>query len=88
MHLAELRTQMLPIRYAGRHANFWQQNMESKQCKCSSASWSKVCCAHMKEVTAFISGTTHRTEALFQNAPAQLTLSKEGGVGDAGQGLV
>ena len=86
--LQNLAPQMLPIRYAGRHANFWQQNIGSKQCKRSSASLPKVCCAHMNEVAAFISGTTRGTEALFQNVSGQLTLSKEGGVGDAGQGLV
>lgn len=76
------------IRYAGRHTDFWQQNIESKHCEHQSASLPKVCCAHMNEVAAFISGTTRRTEALFRNVSGQITLSKEGGVGDAGQGTV
>jgi hypothetical protein len=42
----------------------------------------------MNEVAAFISGTTRCTEALFRNVSGQITLSKEGGVGDAGQALV
>ena len=79
---------MLPIRYAGRHTNFWQQNIERKQRTRSSASSPKVCCTHTNEVAAFINGATHRTEALFQNVFGQITLSKEGGFGDAGRRLV
>lgn len=80
--------QMLPIRYAGRYANFWQQNIERKQCKRSSASSPKVCCAHMNKEAAFITGTTRCSEALFQIVSGQFTLSKEGDFGDAGSGLV
>ncbi len=86
--LQNLVPQLLPVRYAGRHANFWQQSIEREQCKRSSASSPGVCCAHMNEVAAFTSGTTRRTEALFQDVPGQLTLSKERGSGDAGRGVV